>query len=240
MHRGELIGAGRSADIYAVDGRWVLRRYRDGMDARPEAAVMAHLAAAGFPVPRVRPPDADTRHTELVLQRLSGPTLLQAVQRGEFGVRAAGALLGDLLRRLHAVPAPVGAKPGARVLHLDLHPDNVMLTPDGPMVIDWSNTEEGPPGLDRAMSALILAQVAVSGAPLAEGAREMLHGLADALGPDALPDAEFLADARARRAANPTMSDAELRQLDDAAALVRGTAGPGAAVCRGWRRCSGS
>lgn len=29
------------------------------------------------------------------------------------------------------------------------------------MVIDWPNAEEGPPALDWAMSAVILAQVAV-------------------------------------------------------------------------------
>lgn len=40
--------------------------------------------------------------------------------------------------------------------------DNVILTPDGPYVIDGTNAEEGDPGLDRGMSAVILARVAVS------------------------------------------------------------------------------
>ncbi|MFI0517473.1 phosphotransferase [Streptomyces sp. WSLK1-5] len=70
-----------------------------------------------------------------------------------------------LLHRLHSVPARVSADPANRILHLDLHPDNVMLTSGTPVVIDWRNTEEGPPGLDWGMSALILAQVAVGNTP---------------------------------------------------------------------------
>ena len=35
---------------------------------------------------------------------------------------------------------------GGQVLHLDLHPGNVMLTDDGPFVIDWSNGCAGEAG----------------------------------------------------------------------------------------------
>ncbi|MFE3032119.1 hypothetical protein ACFXKY_10740 [Streptomyces canus] len=38
-------------------------------------------------------------------------------------------------------------------------------------MIDWCNTEEGPPGLDWGMSSLILAQVAVDATALAAPAR---------------------------------------------------------------------
>ncbi|MFJ1595740.1 phosphotransferase [Streptomyces sp. NPDC088261] len=227
MRTGELLGTGRSADVYAYGEGWVLRRYRVGLDAGPEAVVMEHLREHGYPVPRVRPPRPEVPR-ELVMERLSGPTMLETLARGGTTPEAAGAQLAGLLRRLHAVPARVGARPGDRVLHLDLHPDNVMLTPDGPVVIDWSNTEEGPPGLDLAMSALILAQVAVSGAPLAEGAGAGLVALLRAAGRVSGPgDAsgesfeDLLLDVRERRAANPTLSDAEREQLDEAVTLVR-------------------
>lgn len=52
-----------------------------------------------------------------------------------------------------------------RVLHLDLHPNNVLLGPSGPMLIDWRNTTEGAPDIEVAVSALILAQVAVGDLP---------------------------------------------------------------------------
>ncbi|MYV51356.1 phosphotransferase [Streptomyces sp. SID3212] len=224
MRTGELLGTGRSADVYAYGEGWVLRRYRVGLDAGPEAVVMGHLREHGYPVPRVRPPRPEVPR-ELVMERLSGPTMLETLAHGGTTPEAAGAQLAGLLRRLHAVPARVGARPGDRVLHLDLHPDNVMLTPGGPVVIDWSNTEEGAPGLDLAMSALILAQVAVSDAPLADGAGAGLVALLRAAGPVAddagEPFEDLLLDVRERRAANPTLSDAEREQLDEAVTLVR-------------------
>ncbi|WP_420540748.1 phosphotransferase [Nonomuraea roseoviolacea] len=57
-----------------------------------------------------------------------------------------------------------GPRPSRRIrcLHLDLHPENVMLTPEGPMVVDRADASEGSPALDWGMSALILAEAAVS------------------------------------------------------------------------------
>ena len=43
------------------------------------------------------------------------------------------------------------------MLHLDFHPDNIMLTADGPMVFDWPNAALGPPAADVAMAWLIVA-----------------------------------------------------------------------------------
>ncbi|PAZ13140.1 phosphotransferase enzyme family protein [Streptomyces sp. SA15] len=271
---GRLLGSGRAADVYEIDEAWVLRRNREGWgDALAEGAVMEHVRRHGYPAPRVRL-SASTR-TDLVMERLSGPTMLEALgsgrtdareslchisgrisarrlvraiarrrsalvaePRGRFGnaasVRArrrapgrgcdtgsqAGDVLAGLLRRLHAIPARHPST--RRVLHLDLHPDNVILTPDGPYVIDWTNTEEGDPGLDWGMSAVILAQVAVSAEALAGTARALLAAL--------LADAsdltgEGLAEARRRRAANPTMSRREVELLGDAEELVRAYVG---------------
>lgn len=220
MGTGELLGSGRSADVYAVDDEWVLRRARDGMDVTDEAVVMAHLWEHGYPVPQVRLPE-DTgagagARTDLVMRRLSGPTMVQSLLQGTTTPREGGLTLARLLHRLHAVPPLTGAGQDDRILHLDLHPDNVILTPSGPMVIDWTNTEEGPPGLDWAMSALILAQVMVAGElppePIRVGLAELLaHG-------DVTPG--HLADVRARRLANPTMTERELSQVDEAVAQV--------------------
>ncbi|MGY1501278.1 phosphotransferase [Streptomyces sp. QTS52] len=222
MRMGRLLGSGRTADIYELDEpAWALRRYRDGYgDPAAEAAVMEHVRGHGYPVPEVR---AATR-TDLVLERLSGPTMLEAFVAGLLDARASGEMLAALLHSLHAIPPrDLAPAPGTRVLHLDLHPENVMLTPDGPRVIDWANAEEGPPGLDRAMSAVILAQVAVSAEPLAEPARAMLTAMLTA--PSAVPEAgrtaEGLPEARRRRAANPTMSPDEVELLRAAEELIR-------------------
>ncbi|MEU2288783.1 phosphotransferase [Streptomyces sp. NPDC013178] len=215
---GRLLGSGRTADVYEIDEAWVLRRDRDGWgDAAAEGAVMAHVRAHGYPAPAVRPSGS---RTDLVMERLDGPTMLQAFAAGALGAEEAGATIARLLRALHAVPARTSG-PGAAVLHLDLHPENVILTSDGPRVIDWATAEEGEPGLDWGMSAVILAQVAVSAEPLAAPARAMLTALlAD---PFDLTE-EGLTEALRRRAANPTMSEGEVGLLGAAGELVRSLA----------------
>lgn len=227
MTLGELLGSGRSADLFAIDDQWVVRRYRDGHDTAAEAVVMAHLAAHGFPVPQVgtaaRDDGTAAARSELVMERLYGPSMLQALQEGTTTAETAGATLAELLNRLHAVPARVAAGPGHRVLHLDLHPENVILTPDGPMVIDWRNTEEGPPGLDWAMSALILAQVTVAPDARATLARSVLASVLRHRDPlIQLGDAASgcLSQARQRRATDPNLTEDETGVLDDALALV--------------------
>ncbi|SEK77173.1 phosphotransferase [Streptacidiphilus jiangxiensis] len=211
---GPLIGTGRTADVYALpDGR-VLRRYRAGLDATGELAVMRRLAAHGYPVPRVWPGDAPC---DLVMERLTGPTLAEATASGDVTAEAAAALLATHLDRLHAIPAHSSADPADRVLHMDFHPLNVMLTGAGPVVIDWANTVEGPPALDRAMSALILAQAAVSMPEFAPLARAVLPPFLRLLGP---LDPERLAEARALRADNPTLTHRETAALDEAVTLL--------------------
>jgi|UniRef100_A0AAU3HUB5 aminoglycoside phosphotransferase (APT) family kinase protein len=216
MRTGRLLGSGRSADVYEIDEAWVLRRDRAGWgDATAEAAVMQHVRSHGYPVPGVRAATGG----DLVMERLSGPTMLEAFGQGLLSAQEAGLTLARLLRKLHVVPARLSADPAVRVLHLDLHPDNVMLTPDGPKVIDWSNAEEGAPGLDWAMSAVILAQVAVGGEAIGGVAEETLEALLD--GNEDQVTEEGLVEAGSRRAANPTMSTREVGLLGEADALIR-------------------
>ncbi|MEV5526902.1 phosphotransferase [Streptomyces prunicolor] len=221
--RGKLIGSGRTADVFEIDEAWVLRRNReDWGDAAAEGAVMEHVRAHGYPVPRVRTEGSGTSRTsrtDLVMERLTGPTMLEAFVAGAIDAVEAGTVLASLLRQLHAVP---GRRTGTRVLHLDLHPENVLLTPDGPRVIDWGTAEDGDPGLDWGLSAIILAQVAVDDEqPVAEPARAMLVSLlAD---PSGLTG-EGLTEARRRRAVNPTMTAREVELLGVAEELVRSVA----------------
>ncbi|MGW1225071.1 phosphotransferase [Streptomyces sp. NPDC001478] len=221
MRIGRLLGRGRSADVYELDERWVLRRYRDGLDVSRELPVMSYLSASGYPVPRLGPQPPSAGPGDLVLQRLAGPTMAESLLGGGIGGDEAAALLAELLAELHTVPARLSPDPEDRILHLDLHPENVMLTADGPVVIDWSNTEEGPPALDRAMSALILAQLAVDPAfPPADAVRVLLTALVPRLVADGGIPAAALADAAARRSANPTLSPAELALIAEASELV--------------------
>ena len=44
-----------------------------------------------------------------------------------------------------------------RFLHFDLHPLNVILSPDGPVVIDWTNACRGPAGTDIGRAWALMA-----------------------------------------------------------------------------------
>jgi aminoglycoside phosphotransferase (APT) family kinase protein len=141
-----LIAAGRASEILDLgDGR-VLRRFKDAGNPAREAAVMQHALAHGFPVPRV----FEIRDDGLVLERIDGPTMRAALgQRPWRAVREAR-VLARLHARLHEIPFE-----GNRLIHLDLHPENVLLSHCGPVVIDWTNARAGDPPLDVALTWVI-------------------------------------------------------------------------------------
>ncbi|HZX06835.1 phosphotransferase [Kribbella sp.] len=206
--------AGRDADVYAIDDDWVLRRYRDGHPVRDEADYMRHVAKYGYPVPAV----GEISGADIVMQRITGPTLAESAIGGRLSPAELGELHADLHRRLHAIPAPSGT-PGLTVVHGDLHPMNVIAAPDGPIVIDWRDAKEGPAELDVAKTAIIFAQVALDPewAELSSLLREALAVyLANSVDP-----APGLPAALRDRANNPTLTPAELALLPAQEALIR-------------------
>ncbi|MFF9688924.1 phosphotransferase [Streptomyces sp. NPDC014623] len=226
MHIGPLLGSGRTADVYALDGPWVLRRYRHGIDVTGELAVMSYLSASGFPVPRIGPPAEGALPTDLVVQRLTGPTLAEALLAGTVTGGEGADLLAGLLRELHAIPPRLSQDPEDRILHLDLHPENVVLAPEGAVVTDWTRAAEGPPALDRAMTSLVLAQAAVGpSSPFGAQARGLLTALLPGFTDDGGVPADALAHATALRAAGPPLPADAAAVLDDAAELVASLAG---------------
>lgn len=60
------------------------------------------------------------------------------------------ALRERLLARLETMPS------GDRLCHGDFHPDNVLMTPRGPVIIDWNDATCGVPAADFARSALLM------------------------------------------------------------------------------------
>lgn len=112
---------------------------------------MGHARAHGFPVPAVH----EVLEDALVLERIEGPTMLDVIDVERHAVELAG-----LHARLHEIPHEGGA-----LLHRDLHPGNVILSPSGPVVIDWTNAGVGDPALDVALLWVI---VMGTGDPAAE------------------------------------------------------------------------
>jgi aminoglycoside phosphotransferase (APT) family kinase protein len=162
---GPAVGIGRSADVYALEGGLVLRRYRADaateyhaeLAARveEEAALMTYALEHGYPVPRVERAEGP----DIVMERVDGPTMLADLARRPWMMRTHAATLARLHHQLHAIPAPSWLErrigEGNDLIHLDLHPDNVLLGANGPVVIDWPNAAAGPGAADVAHTWLV-------------------------------------------------------------------------------------
>jgi aminoglycoside phosphotransferase (APT) family kinase protein len=156
--QGPKLAEGRDSEIFEHGPGRVLRRSRDGRSLVGEAEVMRHVRAHGYPAPEV----FDAGAGWLVMERLEGKDMLAAAGRSPRRLRSAVQRLAELHRALGVIPAPEWLDPapgpaGDRVVHLDLHPLNVMSTPNGLAVIDWANARRGDPAIDIANTWALLA-----------------------------------------------------------------------------------
>jgi tRNA A-37 threonylcarbamoyl transferase component Bud32 len=159
-----VLARGRASEVVDLgDGR-VLRRFLRGGDPAREAAVMAHARRHGYPVPAVHAVTAEA----MVLDRVDGPTMAADLRAHPDRLDVHAATLARLHDALHRIEAPGGGT----LLHLDLHPENVLLAADGPVVIDWTNARAGRAEVDPALTWVILM---TSGA---ETGRELAAALA--------------------------------------------------------------
>jgi hypothetical protein len=214
------LDSGRDADVYLYGDGLVLRRYRDGRSACEEAATLRYLASVGFAVPEV----ARSQGPDIVMARVFGPSLAAAVQAGDVHPSVAGETLAFLHSRLHDL-----TRAGEQsLLHLDLHPLNVLLSSDGPVVIDWANSRRGAPGLDLATTALTLAQVVVTPSlwptsvspdpPQPDVVMDVLRSYLRHIPDDFV---EFTEEALAMRSADVSLTRHEVALLPSALALLR-------------------
>lgn len=210
---GPLLASGLAADVYALSDEQVVRRYREGRDASAEVALLQHVAAYGFPVPAVE----HLGGPDLLMERVHGPTLLQALAAGEVDLHGGARILADLHHRLHRIPAPGG---DGVVVHLDLHPGNVILSENrGPVLVDWALARGGTASLDVAVTALVLAEVAVdAGGDYSQAARALLAAFVGVAGETPVP---ALDEAIAVRRADPALVAGECELVEPAADLVR-------------------
>jgi aminoglycoside phosphotransferase (APT) family kinase protein len=180
---------GRASQVTDLGDGTVLRR---GGAPDREARMMALARAHGFPVPMVH----EVRSDALILERVSGPTMSRAILRRPWTAARHAATLAELHARLHRIPLD-----GAWLLHLDLHPENILMSAAGPVVIDWTNARAGDPDQDVALTWLILATSGgIPGRILADLFRRRAGTLAVRRG---------LAAARDFRIADPNVTDAE-------------------------------
>jgi len=125
---------------------------------------MRFVGALGNPVPGVH----DAGQGYLVMDRLTGPTMLESALRHPQRIGSYGHLLAQLHIELHRIEAPgwlttEAAVRGDCLLHRDLHPLNVLMTKEGPVVIDWANAARGAPAYDVADTWVLFAAADVPG-----------------------------------------------------------------------------
>ena len=224
---GRLMARGRWTDVYDVGGGRVVKRYRDPA-AEPiaalEATVMAHARAHGVPVPEV----FEVRGGDLVLEKIDGPTMLQDVTRHPHRMPHHARTLAQLHEAVHAVAAPADFNrpfgPGTTLLYLDLHPDNVILSHSGPVLIDWQGAFAGPAAADVAHTWLLIRTSVVPGSAFQRAVGSVgqrLFARTFLTHVDVVKVREQLPAVAARRLQDSTLLAAEARRIRAVVAAVR-------------------
>lgn len=159
--------------------------------ARDEAAIARAAHAAGVPTPAVDDVIEVDGRVGIVFERVRGPSMLKALVAAPWRLRSFASRLAELHARVHredgtglpslkerlagrvraaglpgdleaAVLARLDALPdGTAACHGDLHPDNVIVSSHGPVIIDWLDAAAGPPLADVARTSLVLTSGAL-------------------------------------------------------------------------------
>ena len=136
---------GRASELTDLgDGR-LLRR---GGDPARESALMEHARTRGFPVPHVY----EVRDDALVIERIDGPTMEADALTRPWRLVRHMRTLARLHDELHRLEHPEGGT----LIHRDLQPQNVLHSPEGPVVVDWTNAGAGDAAVDVELTWLIM------------------------------------------------------------------------------------
>jgi aminoglycoside phosphotransferase (APT) family kinase protein len=171
-----------------------------------EAEIMRLVAAQGFPVPAVhavsgpdmvmdrvdgptmladlaRRPWTVWGHARLLarlhrrLHRIAAPDWVQTYAAHPAFAVAAPDPVVSVAPPVQDSAAETTPLLSDTLLHLDLHPDNVILSDNGPVVIDWRNTRRGNGAIDVASTWLIMATSELPETGLKGAARDVIRRL---------------------------------------------------------------
>jgi hypothetical protein len=155
----EVTVAGRfGVVLQRLDGPTLAQLSRSGaMTAEQVGSILATLAMEVHlttPPPEVLP----LRATEAGSSRFSGGVIPEHIATG-------------ILALIERLP------PGDGLCHGDLHAGNVIMTTDGPKLVDWGGATRAPPGLDLAISHFLLSEVTPENVPDPERPRAYLAAM---------------------------------------------------------------
>lgn len=198
------------------DARFALRVFRPEQVAvaRREVAAMRLAGNAGIPVPELHAEGAWRDRPALLLDWMPGEPLMPALIAHPWRAWPLGIALGRAQAAIHAIAVPPGrlgqsstwvdwgapddalrrllllhAADGDALLHLDLHPMNVLVQGrEVTAVLDWANARPGDPRADLARTASILRFAPLPAGTLAPSVRRLLavgwrRGYREAAGP---------------------------------------------------------
>ncbi|MCX6095098.1 MAG: aminoglycoside phosphotransferase family protein, partial [Candidatus Bipolaricaulota bacterium] len=194
----ELIGVGRTAEVFSWDEDHVIKLFRAGFrreDAAFEAQATARIYQAGIAAPAVLLADTPDGLFEeegrfgVVFERVRGPSMLRELVAHPLRLRTYSREFARLHAEMHATRIPdlpsqrdgilwavnQGAAAAGRselaeqarervsklldgdaVCHGDFHPDNVLLSERGPILIDWGPACCGSAAADVARTVLLV------------------------------------------------------------------------------------
>jgi Ser/Thr protein kinase RdoA (MazF antagonist) len=183
------IDEGRTAEIFAWDEGRVLKLYRAEFPrewADWEAKTTRAISEAGVPAPQIfEVLDVEGRRG-IIMERVTGPSLIADLIANLFNVVKHARLLAELHAQMHERTIPdlpsqheslrqriqeAKVSPaiqtaalqrldrlpeGTALCHGDFHPGNVVLTTHGLRILDWPTAARGHPLGDVARTSLIL------------------------------------------------------------------------------------
>lgn len=188
--KGDLIGRGRTADVFAYGEGRVLKLFAAWMPvdaAQREAELGRKVYETGLPVPAVYEiVEVDGQHG-IIYERVDGPTMACVFRSRPWTVYRLAGLLAELQAAVHAqkvtgLPSrreklaqriqradALPAHQRARVIqrldalpddnalcHGDFHPENILMSARGPVIIDWIDAAQGHPLADMARTSMLL------------------------------------------------------------------------------------
>ena len=163
-------------------GERLLRIFPVGRSASVmrEHLVLDHADTAGLPAPSVELTGCLGQRPFLLIDWLDGHDLVHELLNRPAGAWSFGREMGELQAKMHKIDAPPGLRHASnwpdeaaiperlrailrsdaatdRLLHLDFHPGNIIVTGDTMSgILDWTNASAGDPRFDVARTFLLL------------------------------------------------------------------------------------
>ena len=155
------------------------------------------------------------------MERIDGVTMVDSIARSPWTLRRRARELADLHQQLHVIESPdfLGTAPvghGNSLVHMDLHPLNVLIGARGPVVIDWAGAARGDPTVDVVIAWVLMStgQVPVGrleSLPIRAGRGLQVRSLLACFDQPALP--ARVRDVVSWKVKDPHMSDIEVAAM---------------------------